>query len=500
MTSINSKRKPIPLNAENLRLLGGAVRIPGYERIGLPQNILHIGVGGFHRAHQAAYLDDLLHRPGFTSWGLCGIALLPQDKRIYETMQRQDCLYTLVERDKEGDRPRILGSIGNILFAPDDPQGVIEKMAAPETRIVSMTVTEGGYYISQENGEFDATHPDILRDLAHPEAPTCVFGYLAEALALRRERGFGPFTLMSCDNIQSNGNVLKKMFLSYVRLRDVQLAGWIEKNGAFPNSMVDRITPATKDEHIELLRSDFGIKDGWPVVTEPFRQWVIEDTFCAGRPVWEDVGAQITADVLPYEKMKIRLLNASHQILCYIGVLLGYEFVHQTMDDPLIRKLAEKTMDIEVTPLLAEVPGVDLSVYKRTLIERFSNPTIHDQLYRICAEGSVRIPKFVLPSMIEQLDAGGPIRLLAFTVAAWIRYMSGRDENGKTISINDPLESHVRNCLVTSEADPRPVLSLREIFGGVLPESKRFVEEVSSAYRSLVEKGGRAALKEYTAD
>jgi len=305
---------------------------------------------------------------------------------------------------------------------------------------------------------------------------------------------------MSCDNIQSNGNVLKKMFLSYVRLRDVHLAGWIEKNGAFPNSMVDRITPATKDEHIELLRNDFGIEDGWPVVTEPFRQWVIEDTFCAGRPAWEDVGAQITADVLPYEKMKIRLLNASHQVLCYTGVLLGYEFVHQTMDDPLIRKLVEKTMDVEVTPLLAEVPGVDLNLYKRTLIERFSNPTIRDQLYRICEAGSVRIPKFVLPSMIEQLDAGGPIRLLAFTVASWIRYMSGKDENGRTISINDPLESRVRDRLVTSGADPRSVLSLREIFGGILPESKRFIEAVSRAYRSLVEKGGHAALKEYTAD
>jgi mannitol 2-dehydrogenase len=256
-----------------------------------------------------------------------------------DALLSQDCLYTLVERSQQGDKARVVGSIVDFLFACDDKEAVLQRMASGQTKIVSMTITEGGYYVHSGTGEFDAQHPDIQHDLAHPQQPTCSFGFLLEALDRRRKAGQPPFTLMSCDNIQGNGDVLKKMLLAFAELRDPVLANWLARNGLFPNSMVDRITPATTDEHRQLVQDTFGIDDAWPVMTEPFKQWVIEDQFVQGRPAWESVGAQLVTDVLPYEKMKLRLLNASHQALCYIGLLFGYEFVHQTMEDADIRTL-----------------------------------------------------------------------------------------------------------------------------------------------------------------
>jgi len=349
------------LNAANLNLLDPAIQVPKYDRQKVSQSIMHVGVGGFHRAHQALYADDLLQRGAESVWGYCGVGLLKHDARIRDVMLSQDCLYTLVERSLEGDKARIVGSIVHFLFAPDDPQKVIEQMASPQTRIVSLTITEGGYYIDQSTGNLDEKHPDLQYDLAHPHEPRCSFGYLLEALDRRRIRGLPPFTLMSCDNIQSNGEVAKKMLMAFAELRDPVLKNWMAEKCPFPNSMVDRITPATTDEHRALVKEKFGIDDGWPVMTEPFKQWVIEDHFPLGRPAWESVGAQMTTDVLPYEKMKLRLLNASHQALCYIGMLLGYQLVHETMQDEDIRKLVEKMMDNEVTPLLSEVPGVNLT-------------------------------------------------------------------------------------------------------------------------------------------
>src|SRR5262249_30259464 len=333
------------LNAANLNLLGPNIQVPKYDRQKVGQSIMHVGVGGFHRAHQALYTDDLLGQGGDPIWGYCGVGLLKHDARIRDVMLSQNCLYTLVERSLEGDRARIVGSIVNFLFAPDDAEKVIEQMASPQTRIVSLTITEGGYYIDASTGELDDKHPDIQYDLAHPHEPRCSFGYLLEALDRRRLRGISPFTLMSCDNIQSNGEVAKKMLMAFAELRDPVLRNWMAEKCPFPNSMVDRITPATTDEHRTLVKEKFGIEDGWPVMTESFKQWVIEDHFPLGRPAWESVGAQMTTDVLPYEKMKLRLLNASHQALCYIGMLLGYQLVHETMEDQDIRKLVEKMMD-----------------------------------------------------------------------------------------------------------------------------------------------------------
>jgi mannitol 2-dehydrogenase len=486
------------LNAANLNLLDPKIQVPTYDRQKIGQSIMHIGVGGFHRAHQALYMNDLFHKGGDTQWGYCGVGLLKHDARMRDVMLAQDCLYTLVERSLEGDKARIIGSIVKFLFAPDDPQKVIEQTASPETRIVSLTITEGGYYIDQSTGELDAKHADIVYDLAHPHEPRCSFGYVLEALDRRRIRGLPPFTVMSCDNIQSNGEVARKMLMALAELRDPALRNWMSENCIFPNSMVDRITPATTDEHRNLVKEKFGIADGWPVMTESFKQWVIEDHFAQGRPEWQLVGAQMTSDVLPYEKMKLRLLNASHQALCYIGMLLGYQFVHETMEDRDIRKLVEKMMDDEVTPILSEVPGVDLTDYKRTLIERFANPAIRDQLSRIGIYGSSGIPKFVLPSIAEQLQRGGAIKLLSFTVASWFRYLTGSDESGKEMPMLDPMAGTLRERAKAAGKDARQLLAMREVFSESLAKSPVFVDQVRDALRSLYDEGAKAALAKYS--
>jgi mannitol 2-dehydrogenase len=486
--------KPVELTQASLGELARSVQVPSYDRRGLPHSIVHVGVGGFHRAHQAVYLDDLLGRGGSREWALCGVGLLPQDARMRDVLRSQDCLYTVVERSAAGDRARVVGSIVEYLFAPEDREAVLEKMAAPACRIVSLTITEGGYYVNQGTGEFNAEHPDIQHDLAHPHAPAGAFGYLAEALERRRSRGLAPFTVLSCDNLQGNGDVARRMFLAFAGRRDPTLAAWISERGAFPNDMVDRITPATTDEHRALVREKLGIDDGWPVATEPFRQWVIEDHFPLGRPAWEEVGAQMTSDVHPYEMMKIRLLNASHQALCYIGMLLGYRYAHETMADEDIRKLVQTMMDVEVTPLLPPVPGIDLAEYKRTLRERFANPTLRDQLARIGTEGSARIPKFVLPSIVEQLARGGPIRALTFTVAAWFRYLAGTDDRGAPLPINDPMADELIRRARAGREDPRPLLELRALFGDVLPGSPPFTQLLEQDLRALYREGPRQAL------
>lgn len=484
----------IQLNQAALGHLPGGVAGPAYPRGDVTPSIVHIGVGGFYRSHQAVYLDRLLHLPGHAEWGYCGVGLLQHDAAMRDAMQAQDCLFTVVERSAGVDSARVIGSVLEFMHAPDDPEAVLEKMADAGTRIVSLTITEGGYYVNQGNGEFDADHPDIVHDLAHPHAPRCSFGYLAEALERRRLRGLAPFTVMSCDNLQNNGDVMRKMLLAFTALRDPGLSAWLERHCAFPNSMVDRITPATTGEHRAFVRDAFGLADAWPVMTEPFLQWVIEDRFPGGRPAWELVGAQMTDDVLPYEKMKLRLLNAGHQSLCYLGMLFGQEFAHEAMADDDIRQLFSSMMDLEVTPLLPPVAGIDLGDYKRTLIERFSNPAIRDQLSRIGTEGSARIPKFVLPSVREQLERNGPVKLLAFVVASWFRYLNGVSEAGSPMPLIDPYGERLREHALRGGADAAVLLSMRELFGE-LADNARFTAQVQDGLTCLYRDGARAALR-----
>lgn len=489
---------PIELGESTLARISPLVAIPGYDRSRIEPSIVHIGVGGFFRAHQARYLDELLRRGQADGWGYCGLNLLEQDRVMREVLRRQDGLYTLVSRDANGDTPRIMGSLVESLhLLVDGSETVIERLADARTRIVSLTITEGGYYLNEGTGEFNESHPDIIHDLAHPCSPRCAFGVLAAALRLRKQRGLAPFTLMSCDNLRHNGDLLRRMLLAFVELQDTDLARWIGEHCAFPNSMVDRITPATTDEHRALVREKWGINDAWPVVAEPFRQWVIEDEFTLGRPSWELVGAQITSDVAPYERVKMRLLNASHQAMCYIGLLLGYEFAHEAIADPQINRLVRGMMDEEVTPLLTAPVGMDLGDYKNSLMQRFANPAMGDQLARIATEGSARVPGFVLPSIVEQLERGGNIRRLAFTVACWFRFLQGTNDSGRELPVVDPHRERLMEAARRGGSDPAPLLAQKDLLGD-LGQSDVFVEEVSAALRCLCDKGAAAALAAYS--
>lgn len=486
---------PQSLSNASLRQLPPNVRVPAYDRRALRPGIVHIGVGGFHRAHQAVYLDDLLHRngAGAEAFGICGVGLMPGDARMGDVLRAQDYLYTVVTRSAAGDEPRVIASIIDFLHAPANPEAVIARMASPETRIVSLTVTEGGYCENKATGELDTSNPTIIHDLAHPDQPRGTYGYLAAALRRRQQRGEQPFTVQSCDNLLNNGNVCRRMLLAFLERQNPPLATWVAEHGAFPNSMVDRITPATTDGHSALVRETFGIDDGWPVVAEPFRQWVIEDHFTQGRPAWDAVGAQFVDSVEPYEKMKIRLLNGGHQVMCYIGMLLGYRHAPEAMADADVATLIQRFMDEEVTPLLPAVPGIDLQDYKRTLRERFANPAINDQLARIGTDGSARIVEFVLTTISEQLQRGGPIRAGAFTVAAWIKFLAGKDDEGKELPYIDPLGEALRDRARHGGADASAILSMRELFGE-LGNTPRFVNEVNAALRGLYQDGARVTL------
>jgi len=488
------KASPVELCQSNLKRLAAEVRVPAYDRGALPQAIVHMSVGGFHRAHQAVYLDDLLHRGG-PRWGICGVGLLPGDAAMRDVLKAQDCLYTVVQRSEAGDVPRVVGSMVAYLFAPENPRAVVERMAHPDCKIVSLTITEGGYFVNQGTGALLADAPDLRHDLALPHEPVSSFGFLAEALAVRRQRGLEPFTVQSCDNLPGNGHIARRMVLAFLELRDRALHAWAAEKVAFPNAMVDRIVPATKDEHRALVREKFGIADGWPVVCEPWIQWVIEDHFPLGRPAWEEVGAQIVRDVVPYELMKLRLLNAGHQAICYIGLLLGLQFADEAVADPDIRALLEHMMRVEVTELIPPVPGIDLSTYERTLVARFGNPILRDQLARLATEGSARIPKFVLPSVLERIERGGPMRALCFTVAAWFRYLSGTDERGKALPINDPMSEELMRRAQAGREDPGPLLEMRELFGSVLPISPSFLDTVKEDLRAFYRDGARVALR-----
>jgi mannitol 2-dehydrogenase len=469
--------------------------VPAYDRDLVTPGVVHFGVGGFHRAHQAMYHDRLLSEGTAPDWGICGVGVMPADRRMKEVLKAQDGLYTLVLKHSDGTyEPRVIGSIVEYLYAPDNPEAVIEKMAAPTTRIVSLTITEGGYNINDLTGEFDASNEDVVRDLAPGAVPRTVFGLVIEALRRRWKRGLAPFTVMSCDNLQDNGYRSRRAFTAFARLRDPELGDWVEREARFPNSMVDRITPVTTDADRAEVRERFGIEDQWPVVCEPYTQWVLEDAFTAGRPRYEQVGVQVVDRVEPYELMKLRLLNGSHQALAYFGYLCGYRLVHEAAQDPLFQAFLLGYMDKEATPTLAPVPGVDLDGYKYNLIERFSNPQIRDTIARLCAESSDRIPKWLLPVVREQLAADGEIRRSAAVVASWARYAEGVDEAGQPIEVVDRMRDSLMELARRQRSDPDAFISNRDIFGDLI-DKKPFVSAYRSALASLHERGARATLE-----
>jgi mannitol 2-dehydrogenase len=487
--------EPQPLNARTLKYWAGRLPVPAYDRDLVTPGVVHVGVGGFHRAHQAMYHDRLLSEGAASDWGICGVGVMPADRRMKQVLKAQDGLYTLVLKHSDGRyEPRVIGSIVEYLYAPDNPEAVIEKMAAPTTRIVSLTITEGGYNINDLTGEFDTSNEDVVRDLAPGAVPRTVFGLIIEALRRRWKRGLAPFTVMSCDNLQDNGYRSRRAFTAFAQLRDPELGDWVEREARFPNSMVDRITPVTTDADRAEVAERFGIEDQWPVVCEPYTQWVLEDAFTAGRPPYERVGVQVVDRVEPYELMKLRLLNGSHQAMAYFGYLCGYRLVHEAAQDPSFQAFLLGYMDKEATPTLAPVPGVDLDGYKYNLIERFSNPQIRDTIARLCAESSDRIPKWLLPVVREQLAAGGEIRRSAAVVASWARYAEGVDEAGQPIEVVDRMRDSLMELARRQRSDPDAFISNRDIFGDLI-DKEPFMSAYRSALASLHERGARATLE-----
>ena len=502
MTS-NEREDRLPLNAQNLPALSeSGISVPDYDRSAVTPGIVHFGVGGFHRAHMAMVVDDLLRAGLARDWGIVGAGVLAHDAVMRDALAAQDHLYTLTLKHPDGVKERrVIGSIIDYRFGPDDPQGLLALLTDPAIRLVSLTVTEGGYNVHPVTGEFVSDDPAIVADVAALRAgaaPATVFGYVVSALRHRREQGIEPFTVQSCDNISHNGRVAKQMFSAFARLVDERLAEWMDAHVAFPNSMVDRITPATTDDDRAELRSDTGVVDAWPVVAEPFFQWVLEDAFTAGRPPYEEAGVQLVDDVRPYEHMKLRLLNSGHQGLAYFGLLGGYTFAHEAMANPDIAAYLRRYMDEEGTPSLAPLPGIDLDAYKDSLIERFSNPEIRDTLARLGAESSDRIPKWLLPVVIDNLASGHPIEVSAAICASWARYAEGHDETGGRFTIVDRYAEQLQTVAATQAEDDLAFVRQEQFFGH-LADQPRFTEPYRAALASLHERGAKETARRLAA-
>jgi mannitol 2-dehydrogenase len=488
----------VTLSNATLGALPAGIAWAGYDRTRVTPGLLHFSVGNFHRAHQANYLDRLIAAGGHDGWGLCGVGLMddPRERAKAASFPAQDCLYTLTECPPTGAAAvRVIGSIVEYLFAPDNPEAVLAKLCDPAIRIVTMTLTEGGYNIDEETHAFKLQAPDIVHDLAHPAAPRTAFGYVAEALSRRRAQGMAPFTILSCDNLRHNGDVAKIAFTSFARARDPGLADWMEAEIDFPNSMVDRITPATTDADRIRLNAASGIEDEIPVFAEDFIQWVMQDHFRYGRPAFEDVGVQMTDDVWAYEQIKLRMLNASHSMLGFPGTVAGYRLVHETVADPAIQELLKQFWDRDVIPLLTAPPGMSLTGYRDKLQERYLNPATRDQTVRLATDGASRIPIFVGDTIKALIAKGGDIRRVAFLVASFARCLGGVDDKGEHFASTEPRLTAADRATAI-DPDPRAFLSLPVFAGLGMDASPAFVAAFEASRQSIAARGTLATMKD----
>ncbi|ERS41577.1 MULTISPECIES: mannitol dehydrogenase family protein [Corynebacterium] len=488
------------LSTNNLNALSAQVKVPDYDRSEVAPGIVHFGVGGFHRAHQALYLDKLMSQGKAMDFGIIGMGVMPSDARMRDALHSQDCLYTLTEKSPDGtEESRVVGSIIDYVYSPDDPAAAVKLLADPQIRIVSLTVTEGGYNFDHVKGEFDLNNEHVAADILDLQKGDfsqlrTFYGLVTAALISRWRQETAPFTVMSCDNIQGNGEMAHRMFKAFAGAVDSELAEWIEGHVSFPNSMVDRITPETTDADRSEISEKFGYVDEWPVSCEDFTQWVLEENFVNDRPPYEDVGVEVVDDVVPYELMKLRLLNASHQGLCYFGYLAGHRLVHDVMADHRFQDFLLAYMEREGTPSLQPLPGVDLDAYRKELIDRFGNSAVKDTVARLCAESSDRIPKWLLPVVRENLAAGNaPVTLSAAIVASWARYAEGIDESGDAITIVDPLADRLQRNAQSNRTDSLAFIRDREIFGD-LCENSIFTAEYARVLESLHAQGSIATL------
>jgi len=480
------------------RLSAANARLP-YDRSRVTPGIVHLGVGAFHRAHMAAYVDALLGED--PSWGIVGASLRRPDTK--EALEPQDWLYTLAVRGPEGTSLKVIGALIDILDANTQRGQLIAAMADPRVRIVSLTVTEKGYCHDPATGKLDEAHADIVHDLANPEAPVSAPGLIVRALELRRAAGVPPFTVMSCDNLPANGETTARIVNRFAQLRSAELGKFAAQEVAFPSTMVDRIVPATTDSDRQAIEQAAGYRDAWPVVTEPFTQWVIEDRFPSGRPRFEAVGVQFTQDVHPFELMKLRMLNGSHSTIAYLGYLAGYEFVSEVVADPVFRTLVHRLMTDEVMETLPEGLG-DLPAYRNSLLERFANPALRHRTWQIAMDGSQKLPQRLLGTIRERIAAGKPVTLATLGVSAWMRYVTGIDEKGGPIDVRDPLAARLRAIADAAGRDADKfvdgLLGVREVFGPDLAGNARLRETLVGHVASLFARGSGETVRAVVSD
>lgn len=483
------------LNLANLPEISKRMRVPHYPRASLKGGILHFGLGNFHRAHLAVYMDDLFNQGLSHDWALIGAGVMSHDENMRQILLAQDYLTTVVEQDNDLSTAHVTGPLIDFI-SPTDKKSMLEKLVDPSIRIVSMTITEGGYFIDPATQKFDPKHPAIAKDGANPGDPSTVFGFIVAGLKARKEKGLAPFTVMSCDNVPHNGVVTKNAVVGLAKLSDPALADWISSHVAFPNAMVDRITPATGDRERKVCAEQFGVTDAWPVFCEEFKQWVVEDNFPQGRPAWEKVGAEFVKDVTPWEYMKIRILNGGHAVIAYIGGLMDIHFVHEAMETPLIKAYLKKVTDDEIRPTVHPVPGTDLQDYQKLIERRFANPKIADTIRRLCLDGSNRQPKFIVPPIADRLKAGKSIDGLALESALWCRYCWGTTDSGKVIEANDPNWSALQAKAKQAKDNPQAWLDMAEIYGDV-GKSPVMQERFSHYLKAIWKNGAGATVKAY---
>jgi mannitol 2-dehydrogenase len=483
------------LNLITVRGLQAEVSTPRYSRVSLTPGILHIGVGNFHRAHMAVYMDDLFNMGLDHDWAIIGAGVMPSDEVMQRKLATQDYLTTVVEQDAHRVSARVTGSMIDFI-PPSDRKRLMTTLADPAIRIVSLTVTEGGYMINPSTGKFDPSHPALQRDAKNPDDPTSAFGLILHGLKARKAKGLLPFTVMSCDNIPHNGVVTRHAVAGLARLTDAALADWIEKHVSFPNAMVDRIAPATSDRERQFAVEKFGIEDSWPVFCEEYIQWVIEGEFPAGRPQWEKVGAQFVSDVTPFEYMKIRILNGGHAVIAYAGSMLDVHFVHDAMEHPLVVGFFAKVEQEEIIPTVLPVPNTNLQDYYKLIHRRFSNPKIGDTERRLAFDGSNRQPKFIVPVIADNLKAGRSISGLALESAIWCRYCAGTTDSGQVVEANDPIWPRLHAMAMKAKTDPLQWLSMDDIYGDVGRDEK--FSAAFSEWLTMIWRDGTAhALKTY---
>lgn len=485
------------LNKHAIAELPKDVVLPSYDRTQLNAGIVHLGIGAFHRAHQAFYTEAVLNKFG-GDWGIIGSSL--RSASVRDQLVPQDCLYTLVERSGEGEKLQLIGAVLDTLVGPENPAALVAQMAAGNIKIVSLTITEKGYCHDPATGNLNLNHPDIIHDLAHLDKPVSAIGFLVSALKQRFDNNQKAFTLLSCDNLPNNGEVLEKVVCQFAEKIAPAFAQWIKTNATFPCTMIDRIVPATTDEDRREIEARLGLRDEGMVVCEPFSQWVVEDKFADGRPEWEKVGVLLVEDVRVFEKIKLRLLNGAHSTMAYTGYLSGFDYISEVMEQPAFVNLVKTYMAREAGETVTAPAGFDIEAYKQQLRERFSNKALKHRTWQIAMDGSQKLPQRLLETLREQLQGNGHIDILCLGVAAWIRYVSGVDEKGNAIEVSDPLAKELRAACDANQGNPagmvHAVVSIEKVFGRDLINEARFVTTTTQWLERFYAKGVLASVQD----